>query len=76
MIVTQQELDRFRKETGDKYDELKKQMEEMKELLLRAKKYDEETGQPDCEMEDKVALLKQMARLFDVDLSQVFGGTK
>lgn len=55
------------------FDALKREVEEMKKLLLRAKKYDEETGQPDCEMEDKVALLKKVAQLVGVDLSEVFG---
>ncbi len=55
-------------------DALKREMEELKKLLVAAKKYDEATGQPDCEMEDKVALIKKVAKLVGVDMSGVFGG--
>ena len=54
------------------FDELKKEVLEMKELLKRAKKYDEETGQKDCEMEDKVALLKKVAEMVGVSLDDIF----
>lgn len=66
IYVTGNEVTRF------EFDALKKEVLEMKELLMRAKKYDEETGQPDCEMEDKVALLKKVAELVGVDLKEVF----
>lgn len=59
--------------TREEFDELKKAVEEMKNVLLRAKEYDEKTGQPDCEMEDKVDVLKKIAKLVGVDLSEVFG---
>ena len=59
--------------TKAEFDALKKDVLEMKELLKKAKKYDEETGQPDCEMEEKVDLLKKIAKLVGVDLSEVFG---
>ena len=55
-------------------DALKREMEELKKLLVAAKKYDEATGQPDCEAEDKVALIKKVAKLVGVDMSEVFGG--
>ena len=54
------------------FGELKKEVLEMKELLKRAKKYDEETGQKDCEMEDKVALLKKVAEMVGVSLDDIF----
>ena len=40
----------------------------MIELLKKAKEYDTRTGQPDCEMEDKVAFLRQLAKYLNVDL--------
>jgi hypothetical protein len=61
--------------TRAEFDALKKEMEELKDLLKAAKRYDERTGQPDCEQEDKVALLKRLAELVGVDLSEVFPGT-
>lgn len=58
------------------FEALKREVEDMKALLKRAKKYDEETGQPDCEVDDKVALLKRVAEAVGVDLSEVFGDAK
>lgn len=55
------------------FDALKKEVEDMKALLIRAKKYDDETGQHDCEMDEKVALLKKVAELVGVSLEEVFG---
>ncbi len=54
------------------FEDLKKEVEEMKKLLIRAKEYDERTGQHDCEMEDKVETLKKIAKLVGVSLDDVF----
>lgn len=54
------------------FDALKKEVIELKKLLVAAKQFDEATGQKDCEMEDKVALLKKIAQYVGVDLSEVF----
>ncbi|VDM10415.1 unnamed protein product [Wuchereria bancrofti] len=61
--------------TKQEFEQLKKEVEDMKKLLIRAKEYDEKTGQPDCEMEEKVALLKKVAELVGVDLSEIFDPT-
>lgn len=58
----------------EEFDALKREVEDMKALLLRAKRYDEDNGEPDCEMDEKVELLKRVADLVGVDLSDVFGG--
>jgi hypothetical protein len=55
----------------EEFDELKRDVTEMKSLLKRAKIYDEEHGEPDCQMEEKIALLKKMAELVGVDLEDV-----
>lgn len=54
------------------FDVLKKEMEELKKLLLAARKFDEATGQPHCEMEDKIAVLKKVAKALGVSLEDVF----
>lgn len=59
--------------TKEEFDSLKKEVEYMKELLIKAKIYDEKNGEPHCEMEDKVELLKKVAKIFNIDLSEVFG---
>lgn len=58
--------------TREEFDALKRDIEELKLLLKAAKRYDEATGQPDCEMESKVVLIKKLADLVGVDLSEVF----
>lgn len=58
--------------TRAEFDAVKKEVEEMKEILKRAKLYDEQTGQPHCELEDKIKKLKEIATLMGVDLSEVF----
>lgn len=52
-------------------DALRKEVEELKALLKRAIKYDEENGEPECEMAEKVAILKKVADMVGVDLSEV-----
>ncbi len=55
------------------FDALRREMEELKKLLTAAKQFDEATGQPDCEMDEKVTLIKAIAKLVGVDLGDVFG---
>lgn len=57
----------------EEFEALRRDVEEMKALLKRAKIYDEANGEPDCEMDEKVALLKKVAELVGVDLSEIFG---
>ena len=55
------------------FDALKKDVEEMKDLLRRAKDYDARNNEPDCEIEEKMALLKRIAELVGIDLNDVIG---
>ena len=57
----------------EEFAALKKEVELIKDLLKRAKKYDEDNGEPDCEMDEKIALLKAVAEVVGVDLDEVFG---
>lgn len=59
--------------TKAEFDALKKDMEYIKTLLMKAKELDIATGQPDCEMDDKIAFLKKIAEAVGVDLKEVFG---
>jgi hypothetical protein len=43
----------------------------MKELFKKAKVYDEQNGQPDCEMVEKIAKLQKIADLVGVDISEL-----
>lgn len=64
-----QQVDQISRE---EFDALRKDVEEMKLLLQRAKEYDERNNEPHCEMEEKVALIKKVAEMVGVDLGDVF----
>lgn len=67
IIINQPEISRA------EFDELKRQVLEMKELLKRAKKYDEDNGEKDCEIDEKMDVLRRIAKLVGVDLNDVIG---
>jgi hypothetical protein len=58
--------------TRAEFEALKQELQELKVLLLAAKRYDEATGQKDCEDVDKVAIFKKLAKLVEVDFDEVF----
>ena len=53
------------------FEELKRQVAEMKVLLKRAKEYDERNNEPHCEIEDKMEFLRQVAKLVGISLDDV-----
>lgn len=57
----------------EEFNQLKKEVEELKKLLQAAIKFDKETNQPHCEQEEKIAMIKKIAELVGVDLNDVFG---
>ena len=58
--------------TRAEFDQLKREVEQMKSELEAARAQDIADGNPDCEMEEKVAILKATAKAFGVDLNGVF----
>lgn len=62
--------------TRVEFDALKAEVNALRKLLEAAKVYDEETGQPDCHMDEKVDFIKKLADFVGVDMSKVFGDTK
>jgi hypothetical protein len=54
-----------------KVEELKKEFEEMKTLLKRAKIYDEVNNQPDCESDEKLKKLKQIMSILGLDFEEI-----
>lgn len=58
--------------TKAEFDALKREVELLRDLLKAAKVYDEKNNEPHCEMENKVALIKAIAKAMGVDLSEVF----
>jgi hypothetical protein len=53
------------------FEALKKEVEEMKALLKRAKEYDEKNNEPNCEIEEKMAMLRKFADAVGIDLDDV-----
>jgi hypothetical protein len=53
------------------FEELKKEVKEMKDLLVKAKIYDTQHNEPDCEIEDKMKFLKECAKLVGIDLDDI-----
>lgn len=58
--------------TREEFDILKAEVWEFKRLLLAAKRFDDATGQKDCEMENKIAFMKSVADYVGVDLKEIF----
>ena len=58
--------------TREEFETLKKEVEDLKKLLKRAKEYDEKNNEPDCEIEEKMKFLREVAKLVGVDLDEVF----
>lgn len=58
--------------TAEEFAKLKQSVEEIKTLLLAAKKYDEAMGEPECHMDEKVALIKKLAEIVMVNMDEVF----
>lgn len=56
------------------FNKLKEEVKELKALLIRAKKYDEDNNEPECELDDKIAKLKKIADLVGISLDDVFKG--
>ena len=63
---------KFPEVTSQEFQDLKKEVLEMKELLKKAIQYDKDHNEPHCEIEDKVKTLKAMAEAMGVSLEDVF----
>ncbi len=57
--------------TREEFNQLKKEVEDLKELLKRAKIYDEKNNEPNCEIETKMAFLREVAKFVGIDLDEV-----
>jgi len=57
--------------TKAEFEALRKEVLELKELLKAANKFDAATGQPNCEHEEKIALVKRIAEFVGVEIADV-----
>lgn len=63
--------DPFKHASKEEVDALRQEVQELRELLAAARKFDKATGQKDCEQGEKVALIKRLAEITGVDLKGV-----
>lgn len=61
--TTREQLDTLRKEVV----ELSAQVEYLLELIPTLRKYDEDNNEPDCEMEDKIKLIRKICDALGID---------
>jgi hypothetical protein len=54
--------------TRAEFDQLKKEVLELKDWIIRAKQYDIDNNEPECELEEKTALIKKIAELVGVEI--------
>ncbi len=60
----------------EEFDRLRREILEVKELLRKAKEYDEQTGQKDCESEEKISKLRRIIKFAEslgVDMGKDLG---
>ena len=55
--------------TREEFEKLKIEIMELRKLIEAAKEFDVKTGQPDCEMQEKVELIRKIAKIVGVELS-------
>lgn len=65
------QIDFSEKVSKAEFDKLKKEVEEMRQLLIKAKIYDEKNNEPNCEIEDKIVFLRKVAELVGVNLDDI-----
>lgn len=58
------------------FEELRRDFTDFKKLVLRAIDYDERNNEPECEVEDKVRLIKEMANHLGIDVSDIWSKDK
>jgi hypothetical protein len=56
----------------EELDKLKREVDLMKELLVSAKKYDQDNNEPECEIDEKIEKLKAIASIVGISLDDVF----
>jgi hypothetical protein len=62
--------------TREEVDQLRREVEDMRELIKRAKIYDAQNNEPDCELEEKVEFVKGIAALVGISLEDVLENEK
>jgi hypothetical protein len=58
------------------FEQLRKEVEEMKQLLIKALDYDKRNNEPDCQIEDKLETLRRIAAEVGINLDDILGPKK
>lgn len=58
------------------FEQLRREVEDMKALVERALQYDREHNEPDCQVEEKLEVLRKVAEFVGIDLDEVFNPKK
>lgn len=56
----------------EEFDQLRKEVSELKQVLEAALKFDLNTGQPDCENKEKLDKLRKIADIVGISLDDLF----
>lgn len=59
------------KHSKEKTKALKKDLKSLRKLLKAAMKFDKETGQPDCHVDEKVGIIKKLADEMNVNMKGI-----
>lgn len=57
--------------TREEFDKLKAEVAEMTQLLKRALEYDRKNNEPDCQMEEKMVLLRKVCDAVGINLDEI-----
>lgn len=57
--------------TREEFDKLKNEVEILKQQIVRAKEYDIKHNEPDCEIEEKIAKIREIAKLVGINLDEI-----
>jgi hypothetical protein len=59
--------------TREEIEALREEVLQMRQLLERALEYDRKNNEPECQLEEKIAMLKKVAEIVGVDLTDLIG---
>jgi len=71
--LSRSEFNLWKSAHEEEVKKLREELEAMKKLLRAAKIFDAATGQPDCEVDEKVQFIKTLAEFLGVDLEDILG---
>lgn len=55
----------------EEFDALRREVELLRDLLVKSKEYDKKNSEPDCEIDEKMNKLREIAKLVGIDLDDV-----